>query len=146
MLLIRITIILIGTHDIQNISVSSPLPGTVRVTAGDFIQGSTATGLLVIIYSQSDDCNIQYINSKCPGQNVDITVAGLTSGQYGVSVFVLENGVPFLRVATLPRILNMDVLTQQGMQNVMYIMLMQIVDRLCTMLSELSVQKHQKEP
>ena len=95
---------------------SSPLPGpgTVRVT-GDFIQGSTATGLLVIVYSQSDDSDIQYVNSEYQGQNMDITVAGLTSGQYGVSVFVLENGVPFLRVATLPRIVYTDVQTQQSM-------------------------------
>ena len=105
---------LVGTHDIQNISVSSPLPGMVRVT-GDFIQGSTATGLLVIVYSQSDNCDIQYVNSEYPGQNIDITVAGLTSGQYGVSVLVLENGVPVLRVATLPQTVYMDVQTQQSM-------------------------------
>ena len=111
---IRITIILIGTHDIQNISVSSPLPGMVRVN-GDFIQRSTATGLLVIVYSQSNDCDIQYVNSKYQGKNVDITVAGLTSGPYGVSVFVLENGVPFLRVATLPQTVYMDVQTEQSM-------------------------------
>ena len=111
MLLIRIAI---GTHDIQNVSVSDPLPGTVRVT-GDFIQGSTATGLLVIIYSPSNDCDIQYVNSKYDGQNVDITVAGLTSSQYGVSVFVLENGIPFSRVATLPLTVYMDVQTQQSM-------------------------------
>ena len=119
---------LIGTHDIQNISVSSPLPGTVRVI-GDFIQGSTATGLLVIIYSQSDDCDIQYVNSKYSGQSVDITVAGLTSGPYRVSVFVLENGVPFSRVATLPQTVYMDTLTQQGMPLILYfnVYLMQIM-------------------
>ena len=115
----------------------------VRVT-GDFIQGSTATGLLVIVYSLSDDSDVQYVNSKYYGQNVVITVAGLTSGQYGVSVFVQENGVPFLRATTLPQTVHMDVLTQQSMQNVMYIMLMQIVASLC-ILSELSLQKHQKE-
>ena len=107
---------LIGTHDIQNISVSSPLHGAVRVT-GDFIQGSiaTVTGLLVIIYSKSNDCDIQYVNSEYQGQNVDITIAGLTSGQYGVSVFVLENGIPSLGVATLPQTVYMDILTQQSM-------------------------------
>ena len=100
---------------------SSPLLGTVRVT-GDFIQGSTATGLLVIVYSQSNDCDIQYVNSKCQGQNVDITVAGLsTRGQYGVSVFVLENGVPLFRVATLPQTVHMDVLTQQSMHNTWHV-------------------------
>ena len=41
-------------HDIQNLSVTSPLSGQVRVT-GDFIHRSTATGVLVIVCSQSDD-------------------------------------------------------------------------------------------
>ena len=112
-------LLLIGTHGIQNISVSFPLPGTVRVN-GDFIQGSTATGLLVIVYSQFNDCDIQYVNSKYEGQNEDITVAGLTSGQYGVSVFVLKNGVPFSRVATLPQTVYMDVQTQQSMHMYIY--------------------------
>ncbi|MGJ8945879.1 hypothetical protein AB9K17_23595, partial [Salmonella enterica subsp. enterica serovar Kentucky] len=48
---------------IQNISVSSPHPGQVRVT-GDFIQGSTATGALVIVYSQSNDSDIHYDSSE----------------------------------------------------------------------------------
>ena len=45
--------LLSGTHDIQNISVTSPQPGEVRVT-GDFIDGSTATGLLTIVISTSE--------------------------------------------------------------------------------------------
>ena len=102
-----------GTHDIQNISVSSPIPGRVRVT-GDFIQGSTATGVLVIIYSQSNDSDTHYVNSEYHGQNTEITVDGLTSGsQYGVSIFVLENGLPFSRVATLPQTLYTNI-TQQS--------------------------------
>ena len=32
-----------GTHDIQNVTVSFPHPGEIRV-AGDFVDSSTATG------------------------------------------------------------------------------------------------------
>ena len=81
----------------------SPLPGTVRVT-GDFIEGSTATGVLLIVYSIQTD--IQYnINSEHQDENTVIIVNGLTGGQYGVSVFDMENGLPFSRVATLPQLL-----------------------------------------
>ena len=90
-----------GTHDIQNILVSSPLPGQVRVT-GEFIEGSTATGVLVIVYSQSNDSDTHYKSCKRDGQNTEITVDGLTGGHYGVSVFVLENGLPSQLVFVSP--------------------------------------------
>ena len=93
---------IIGTHDIQNISVSSPQPGEVRVT-GDFIDGSTATGLLLILYSLTNDSDIHYIIENCEqSRSIDINVAGLTSTQYGVSVFALDNGQIFPRVVALP--------------------------------------------
>ena len=108
-----------GTHDIQNISVSSPLPGTVRVT-GDLVQGSTATGVLVVVYSHLDDSDTHYVNSEHDGQSIEITVDGLmSSSQYGVSVFVLENGLPFSRVATLPQMLYTNI-TQQSMRGTNY--------------------------
>ena len=100
-----------GTHDIQNISVSSPLPGQVRVT-GDFIEGSTATGVLGIIVNV-DHFEIRYHNViMVPKVNVTVTVlgmhvegviSGLAGGQYRISLFVVEeNGLPFNRVATRP--------------------------------------------
>ena len=101
-----------GTHEVQNISVSSPLPGQVRVT-GDFVQGSVATGALVIVYSQSDDSDIYYQSSEHDDQHMEITVNELTGGQYGVSVFVLENGLPFSRAASLPWMLYINT-TQQS--------------------------------
>ena len=89
-----------GTHDIQNISVTSPQPGDVRVT-GDFIDGSTATGLLIIIYSLTNDTNVHYIVG---GHN-----SGLAGGEYKTSVFVVEeNGLPFERVATSPKLVAVE--------------------------------------
>ena len=105
-----------GTHAIQNISVSSPLPGQVRVT-GDLIEGSTATGVLIIVYSQSNDSNIHYKSSEREGQRTDLEVnfVGLTGNQYGVSVFVSEDGLLFSRAAISPQVVDTYQLIYQGM-------------------------------
>ena len=88
----------VGTHDIQNISVSSPLPGQVRVT-GDFIEGSTAIGLLVVLSYPSDDSNLRYYQGRR-----EVIVHGLPQGEYGISVFAIEeDGLPFARAATMSR-------------------------------------------
>ena len=73
-------------------------PGEIGVT-GSFINGSTATAILVIVYSDSD---VYYIFSS-PSEE-ETNVRGLPSGLYNVSVFVVEeNGLPFNRSATTPR-------------------------------------------
>ena len=81
---------------------------------GDFIQASVATGVLIIVYSQSNDSDVHYNSSECDSQNIEITIDGLTGGQYGVSVFALENGLPFSRAAMLPQMLYINT-TQQSM-------------------------------
>ena len=89
----------IGTHDIQNISVTSPQPGEVRVT-GDFIDGSTATGLLIIIYS-ANNTEYQLFQVRV---KLEAVISGLLGGNYEVSVFVVEeNGLPFSRAASKPK-------------------------------------------
>ena len=105
---------ILGTHDIQNISVSSTLPGQVRVT-GDFIEGSTATGVLIIVYSQSNDSDIHYKSNEHEGQSAEANVVELTGSQYGVSVFVMEDGLPFSRASTSPYLVHINTLTHQGM-------------------------------
>ena len=93
---------MLGTHDIQNISVSSPQLGEVRVT-GDFIDGSTATGVLLILYSITNGSDIHYVIGNCEqSRSIDINVTGLTDTQYGVSTFALDNGQIFPRVVALP--------------------------------------------
>ena len=100
-----------GTHDIQNVMVSS-FNSEVRVT-GDFIDGSTATGLLILIYSLTDDSDTYYIYKNYE-QNVVASVTGLTGSHYGVSVFVVEkNGLPFSRVAAIPSLVENS--AQQGL-------------------------------
>ena len=86
---------------------SSPLPGHVRVT-GDFIQGSTATGVLVIIVNDSDIEH--HLISKGSNENeVEGIISGLAGGQYTVSVFVVgKDGLPFERAATKPRSVSVE--------------------------------------
>ena len=95
----------VGTHDIQNIvvTVNPSCPGAIQLK-GDFVDGSGATGVLWMVYSLSNDSDIQYIyTAKQPGQSsISTNVTGLTGTEYGVSVFALENGVPFPRMVTLP--------------------------------------------
>ena len=82
-----------GTHDIQNISVFSPLPGTIRVT-GDFTWDSNATGVLVIVYSLTNKSDVHYISDDTE-ENIDISVTGLSGAVYVVSIYALEGGLPF---------------------------------------------------
>ena len=97
--------IIIGTHGIQNVTVDSPQPNEIRMR-GDFIDQATATGVLLIVYSLSDESDVHYIAfDKRLKQDIDVNVTGLAGAEYyGVSVFALENGLPFDRVVTLPKL------------------------------------------
>ena len=90
-----------GTHAIQNISVSSPLSGQVRVT-GDFVQGSTATGVLIIVYTLINDSDIHYISDNT-NHSVDVRVSGLSGTEYNISTYTLEDDLPFSRAVGLPK-------------------------------------------
>ena len=73
---------------------------------GDFITGSSAIGLLSIVYSPNNDYKIQYqfiSRSDIISANT-VSLSGFPCGHYKVSVFVVEaNGLPFNRSATVPR-------------------------------------------
>ena len=88
-----------GTHDIQNVVASSPLPGQISIT-GELISGSTATGNLVVVYSlnSSSSQDIHYIAKQVKGDRISLNVTGLTGAEYGVSIFALENGLPLPNV------------------------------------------------
>ncbi|MCG8622769.1 MAG: hypothetical protein MJE68_12335, partial [Proteobacteria bacterium] len=102
-----------GTHDIQNISVFSSLPGTIVVT-GDFIQGSNATGVLVIVYSFTNKSNVHYISDDTK-ENIDIRITDLSGAVYSISIYALEGGLPFPRAVCLPKIINIDNDNNQGL-------------------------------
>ena len=65
--------ILVGTHGIQNVTVSSPLPGQIRVI-GDFVDGSRTTGIILIIYSLNNDSNVHYIGKDKEQGRVSVII------------------------------------------------------------------------
>ena len=71
--------LLIGTHDIQNITsvADTSVPGQIRVMA-TFVDGSTATGVLVIVYSMTAESDIQYI-VKQTEQSVTVSLDSIIS-------------------------------------------------------------------
>ena len=64
------SIIIIGTHDIQDVTASSLHPGQIRVV-GDYVDGSAATGVLLILYSLTNDSDVLYI-AKQKEQNATV--------------------------------------------------------------------------
>ena len=97
----------IGTHDISSISVSSPHPGIVLVS-GDIIDEAPSIGILVIIYSLTNDSKIYYNTFPYPLNELgaNFVIEGLPADKYGVSVFVTEkSGLPHIinRAATTPK-------------------------------------------
>ena len=93
--------------------ISSSNPGQVRIT-GDFIDGATATGLLVIAYSLMNDSDIHYQGHTIGEheQMFDTVIEELTGGGYGVSVFVVEeDGLPYERVVTQPKVVSVSTIS-----------------------------------
>ena len=89
----------IGTHDIQNVSVSSPQPDQVRVT-GHIIQGSTISDVLLVINCTDKD-PIEHRIQKLD-RVLDSVVSGIPVGQCTVSVFIIDrDGEPFGRAAAV---------------------------------------------
>ena len=98
-----------GTHDIQNISVTSTQPGSIRIT-GDFIRDSSAIGVLAIIIPLDTEANVIYSfrprESTTALRAEDVSVPG---GHYSVSLFVVEEvGDVFSRTASSPISLSVD--------------------------------------
>ena len=86
---------------------------------GNFIDGSTVTGVFLIVYSLTNESDIHYhaINKENEqNNNISINVTGLTGTEYGISVFALENCMPFPRVVTSPRTVILAASNDQGLQ------------------------------
>ena len=80
-----------------------PLLALVRVgVTGDFIQGPTATGVLVATLSTS---GINFHLLLRERNQIHDTISNVEGGPHYVSVFVVEeNGLPFIRAATIPQL------------------------------------------
>ena len=100
----------IGTHAVQNISLTSGEPGELTVT-GDFITNTSALGMLAIVYSTINDSDIHYTEARLP--QTEISLTGLSGNSYSVSAFdIEENGLPFNITATSPK----EIAINRGMQ------------------------------
>ena len=105
----------IGTHDIQNVSIT-PVSHGISIT-GHYIESSSAVGVLAIAYSTTGENEIQYKFASRPNdQSKPVTILrGLSIGDYQVSLFVVdEGGLPFNRSANLPS----NVSVSEGMEYV----------------------------
>ena len=68
---------------------------------GDFVDGSSATGVLAIV---SSNMNTYYYLIRSDKLTLQESISGVVGGEYIVSVFLLEeDGMPFERVASKPR-------------------------------------------
>ena len=77
------------------------------MVTGNIISGTSAKGVIIVVYSLINESDILYITTKVHRQGVSAKIAGLkvNNGSYGVAVFTLErNGIPFLRAAALPEV------------------------------------------
>jgi hypothetical protein len=80
----------VGTHDIQNITVSSPLSGQV-IVASDFLQGSTAMEILAVLFRRSDSHVLYKLAPRRLGAgNTVVTIIGVDSGSYDMFVYAVE--------------------------------------------------------
>ena len=73
----------------------------------------------MIVYSLTNESDIHYhdINKENDqNNNISINVTGLTGTEYGISVFALENCMPFPRVVTSPRTVILAASSDKGLQ------------------------------
>ena len=73
----------------------------------------------MIVYSLTSESDLHYlavmVTKQTERNNISIDITGLTGTEYGVSVFSLENGLPFPRVVTTPRTVIVAPSSDQGL-------------------------------
>ena len=70
---------------------------------GEFIERSTATGVLIAVLTTSE-IHFHLLSRDSWELELDGTITNLEGGQHIVSIFVLEESrLPFSRVATVPQ-------------------------------------------
>ena len=73
---------------------------------GELIDGTTATGVLAVISTDSENY-YHFVPREGNKLLVENSTLGLVGGQYVISVFtVMKDGLPFQRVATRPRVVS----------------------------------------
>ena len=77
---------------------------------GDFIDGSTATGVLTVYISTSNNIIFYHLTKRGKDQlHFDGVVQGVGGGNHIVSFFVVEeSGLPFNRAASTPKFVSVQ--------------------------------------
>ena len=90
-------------------SLSSLQPGEIEIS-GDFVEGTNATGALVIVYSQTDGRTHYHLAPRAQSKRLEARVVADLRGAYMVSIFTMqENGLPFERVVTTPAVIESNI-------------------------------------
>ena len=75
---------------------------------GDFIDGSTATGLLTIVISTSE-IFYHLIERGSDQLHIEGSIQGVVAGEHSISFFVVEeSGIHFNRTASTPKVVSVE--------------------------------------
>ena len=75
---------------------------------GDFIDGSTATGLLTIVISTSE-ISYHLIERGSEQLHIEGSIQGVVGGEHSISFFVVEeSGLPLNRTASTPKVVSVE--------------------------------------
>ena len=98
-----------GTHDVQEIVLTS---ATGVYISGAFVERSTATGILAVVYAVTEPDTLRYYLSvprSFEQQRTSAVFECIPRGKYNVSLFAVEESdLPFNRAATKVRTLSVD--------------------------------------
>ena len=107
-----------GTHELQRIEVHQSQNG-ITITS-EVLNRSQASGMFIVAYSLTEDSDLHYsIHTRLKNQlRIAAGIRGLPGNRYNVSVFSLENGVPFVRAAAQPKSVDLSRVKKPGINNV----------------------------
>ena len=77
---------------------------------GDFIDGSTATGVLTVSVDFSTSKIFYHLIKRgSDEQHFSDTIQGVVGGEHSISFFVVEeSGLPFNRIASTPKVVTVE--------------------------------------
>ena len=77
---------------------------------GDFINGSTATGVLAVFVDFSTSKIFYHLIKRgSKKKQFDGTIQGVVGGEHSISFFVVEeSGLPFNRTASMPKVVTVE--------------------------------------
>ena len=76
---------------------------------GDFIDGSTATGLLTIVQISTSEIFYNLIERRSDQLHIEGSIQGVVGGEHSISFFVVEeSGLPSSTAASTPKVVSIE--------------------------------------